>query len=116
MTAKETKDVLEKYIKCAYSPSSCLNDDLSCAGCELLITENEWDEALKTAIEILEKQVPKKPEEKLSEEAVKYQLYCPICGNYIGYRGLITGRLVKFGNENYCGKCGQAIDYKDGEG
>lgn len=64
MTAKETKNIFEKYIKCAYSPSSCLNDDLSCDGCELLITENEWDEALKTAIEILEKQVSKEPTEE----------------------------------------------------
>ena len=60
MTAKETKDIFEKYIKCADSP--CPNDDdLSCVGCELFITADEWDKALKTAIEILGKQILKEP-------------------------------------------------------
>lgn len=67
MTAKETKDIFEKYIKCAYSP--CPNDDdLSCDGCESFITSDEWDEALKTAVEILGKQILKEPTEEAYDE------------------------------------------------
>lgn len=56
---------------------------------------NDYDEALHMAISALKKQVPKKirPASKASPCA------CPMCG-FVGFY-------------NYCGKCGQAIDWTE---
>lgn len=107
MTANETKDVIEKYIKCANSP--CPNDnDSSCEGCELLITADEWDKALKTAVEILERRIPKKPKEEVVNDEV-VALSCPICGSVIGYKGTTTRRIIRVCGRQICDRCGQAI-------
>jgi hypothetical protein len=115
MKAEEAKDVLERYIECGNT--SCLDDKPSCDGCVLKIMAEEWDNALDMAIEALEKQIPEKPtEEAHDEKALSYNLYCPACERVIGYRGTITGRIAqKYGNEDYCGKCGQAIDWSEDE-
>ena len=56
-----------------------------------------YQAAFKTAIEALEKQIPKKPKNR---EGTTY-FYCPCCdSNNI--------------NE-YCGDCGQALDWSDTE-
>lgn len=55
-----------------------------------------FQDVCKTAIEALNKQVPKEPEIKTIRN-VKYPL-CPECGR------------VLWGKEYYCGTCGQAMD------
>lgn len=52
--------------------------------------------ALKTAIEALEKQTPKKPVKEMGE------IVCPTCETLVGSRP-------------YCGYCGQAIDWSKEE-
>jgi hypothetical protein len=54
-------------------------------------------EALDTAIEALEKQLPKKPIEHSTKFAAIYE--CPTCGN-----------IDVYGQKN-CDNCGQAIDW-----
>ena len=55
------------------------------------------------AIEALEKQIPKKPRE------TRCALMCARC------RHKITEKGCKKLYRNYCKKCGQAIDWSDGE-
>ena len=52
-------------------------------------------EALNTAVEALEKQIPKKPKNR---EGTTY-FYCPCCDSNNIYE--------------YCGECGQALDWSD---
>lgn len=65
----------------------------------------EVEEAVKLAIEALEKQIPKKPEYKEEDRFVKnhfaWYAYCPQCG-----REIDTGDM-------HCTQCGQAIDWSD---
>ena len=67
------------------------------------IAEDEWEYpldysiAFETAIESLEKQIPK----KLKDDG---WLYCPICG-----RDVLMDRF------DYCPDCGQALDWSDTE-
>ena len=95
MTAEEAKVVLEKYVKCGNAP--CPDDKPSCDECELQIMAVEWDEALDTAIEALEKQIPKKP---LTEFFVNQS-------GDIG-KQCICGRFVS-NHASYCENCGQRI-------
>ena len=70
---------------------------------QVAIAEVEWEYpldysvAFETAIEALEKQIPK----KLKDDG---WLYCPICG-----RDVLMDRF------NYCPDCGQALDWSDEE-
>ena len=104
MSPKEAAQMIERIL----DPDPWEDDGLS----------DKMKEAQETAVGALEKQIPKEPmEEDHSGEVFEYRLYCPFCGSCIGYRGLITGRIAqKYENEYYCGKCGQAIDWKEGEG
>lgn len=107
MTANETKDVIKEYIKCANSP--CPNDDdPSCAECELLTRADEWDKALKTVVEILERRIPKKPKEEVVNDEI-VALSCPICGSVVGYKGTTTRRIIRVYGRQICNRCGQAI-------
>ena len=68
---------------------------------QIAIAEVEWNYpldysiAFKTAIEALEKQIPK----KLKDDG---WLYCPICG-----RDVLMDRF------DYCPDCGQALDWSE---
>ena len=68
---------------------------------QVAIAEVEWNYpldysvAFETAIEALEKQIPK----KLKDDG---WLYCPICG-----RDVLMDRF------NYCPDCGQALDWRE---
>ena len=68
---------------------------------QVAIAEVEWEYpldysvAFETAIEALEKQIPK----ELKEDG---WLYCPICG-----RDVLLDRF------NYCPDCGQALDWSE---
>ena len=61
-----------------------------------------YSEAFETAIEALEKQIPKKPHKNYEKLSVKW---CE-CGYYLG----------ELKNEqNYCKNCGQALDWSETE-
>lgn len=66
-----------------------------------------WEEMMEVrdmAIKALEKQIPKKPNEKLG-------LYeCPICNSGVGFRVGFRSDEVCYEGFNYCSNCGQAID------
>ena len=70
---------------------------------QVAIAEVEWEYpldysvAFETAIEALEKQIPK----KLKDDG---WLYCPICG-----RDVLMDRF------DYCPDCGQALDWSDND-
>lgn len=57
-------------------------------------------EASKIAIEVLNKQIPKKLEPKKDTSGEYY--VCPVCGVY---------QETSEGNPPYCINCGQAIDF-----
>ena len=71
---------------------------------KVAIAEDKWEYpldysiAFETAIEALEKQIPK----KLKGDG---WLYCPICG-----RDVLMDRF------DYCPDCGQALDWSDNDG
>ena len=72
----------------------------------------EYGEVLQTAIEALEKQIPKKPFIKPDKYTdVVQQYYCPNCGRYFGQAGIHN--VILFNKERFCqGEgCGQAIDW-----
>ena len=84
---------------------------------QVAIAEIEWNYpmdysvAFETAIEALEKLIPKKPIEDAAR-IVDYQtFYCPICNKKIISRldgNWIVGRIQK-----YCDDCGQALDWRE---
>lgn len=69
---------------------------------------------LKTIFDALEKQIPKNIEIKMGGVANEYCYYfCPICGKHIlsrRYHDVIAGI-----RENYCSRCGQALDWSDSQ-
>ena len=63
--------------------------------------------ALAMGCKALEKQIPKKPiEMKPTDKLMNGYYSCPICGGWVG--------MDEYSN-NYCGNCGQAIDWSDEE-
>ena len=63
-------------------------------------------EAVKFAIQALEKQVPMKV--KNSGERIPFEWYCPACGELLcddGYKDTYI---------KYCEHCGQKLDWSDG--
>lgn len=88
---------------------------------QVAIAEVEWEypldysAAFETAIEALEKQVPKKPQyvdtrfrhhgRKISDGSSLDKCYnCPNCNSHIFH---------VFDSEKYCKCCGQALDWSD---
>lgn len=67
---------------------------------------NEYVSALKTAIEALEKQIPKKPDIHPCEENGVYATLtcCPTCGD-----------IVEVEYNKCCGNCGQKLGWGDDE-
>ena len=76
---------------------------------ELLITADEWDKALKTAVEILERRIPKKPREEVVNDEI-VALSCPICGSVVGYKSTTTRRIIRVYGKQICNRCGQSIN------
>lgn len=76
------------------------------------------DDAVSIAIKALEKQIPKKPIEKVmpySEEVgFNSEWHCPCCESYIGY---FTEGMSEPEQMEYCNNCGQHIakDWSDAD-
>lgn len=76
--------------------------------------KTEWETAINIAIDALEKEIPQQPMKSIAtfNESL-YKLYCPTCGNYIGYGNSRVGTLNKFTKAtDRCGYCGQKIDFE----
>lgn len=79
---------------------------------EVAIAEVEWEYpmdysvAFETAINALEKQMPKKPI-PTEEQDIRYVMNytCPSCGKHFSGTGIA----------NYCYHCGQALDWSDSD-
>ena len=77
---------------------------------KIAIAEVEWNYpmdyavAIETAIQALEKQIPKKPIAKPYFYGKSY--YCSECKHYV-----CADYNTK---ESYCSKCGQALDWRNG--
>lgn len=69
-------------------------------------TDNQMDfvEEIEMAINILEKQIPKKPT-PTDEQHIRYSMnyVCPLCGKHFSGTGIAS----------YCYHCGQALDWND---
>ena len=65
-------------------------------------------EAVKFAIQALEKQIPKKPMMAYDDKIDSNWVSCPICANGIGWE--IPARKIKF-----CWECGQRLYFGDDE-
>ena len=78
---------------------------------EVAKAEVEWNYpldyavAIDTAIEALEKQIPKKV--KNSGERIPFEWYCPTCGE------LLCDDGYKDTDIKYCDQCGQALDWEN---
>ena len=70
-----------------------------------------WNDAMMTAIEALEKQIPKRKLEKCQYNENLFTLRCPTCGALIGNYNKRLDRFSYMVSENYCCICGQAIDF-----
>lgn len=74
-------------------------------GCD----HTKMDDMMRTAIEALEKQLPKRPRENgMSDGLIKKNKYytCQTCGNC-----LLTEMMNERQNTNYCWDCGQRLDF-----
>lgn len=60
----------------------------------------ELQEASRMAVEALEKQMPKKPKEVVTDDNEYICSLCPVCNSDLH-------------EEKYCAKCGQAIDWSE---
>lgn len=92
MTAEEAKSIIEENFELTF--------DAVPASAE---TETKKRQALAVAIEALEKQIPKKPDESFDGYADGYPVmdyYCPNCGKEVEV------------DEHHC-ICGQSIDWSD---
>ena len=92
MTIKEAKEQLRELILDRESFIVGDNDEE--------IYRNDI-EALKKALELFEKQIPKKPNRGV----------CPSCGS----RHIYAATLMKAECFKYCGDCGQALDWSDSD-
>ncbi|MEE0468227.1 MAG: hypothetical protein UDA86_03475 [Blautia sp.] len=78
------------------------------------LLQNKESSAVKhcnTAIEALEKQLPKKPRENGMYDGLikKIKYYtCPTCGNC-----LLTEMMNERQNTSYCWDCGQKLDWSE---
>lgn len=65
--------------------------------------------ALEIAVEAMRKQIPKKP-------AVPVDTWlCPSCGEPVEYQRKLGDNVLYHGQHDFCPKCGQAIDWEEGE-
>ena len=94
-------------------------------------TESKLGQALNMAIEVLEKQIPKKPILKDRTEVIhlnkgdkphewrevkRQDWVCPVCGCFVG-QGHNAFQIKPHDQRkcNYCNECGQAINWEGAE-
>ena len=101
MTESEALNMIQAKLTCMeLYDLSCIEEgcDRECENCEYNYAQGnngEQKEALKVAIQALEKQIPKKP--KTDDRYVMY--ICPCCNDFIKV------------SHNYCPNCGQRLNW-----
>lgn len=75
--------------------------------------QSDLFKALNKAIEIMEKQIPKKP---IVQETTEKKLYkCPCCDGFLMEIVIQTYGLHQWGRKvKYCANCGQKLDWEEG--
>ena len=109
MTEKEAIHCMKSYLPEA--------TDEDCRNCPFYGSMKTYDpqiflckssEAHKMAIDALEKQIPKKPEQsKIPRYVMRYEYYdwyCPTCGRFLAFE--------RSKGDHHC-TCGQAIDWEE---
>ena len=112
MTENEALNMMQAKLTCMeLYDLSCVEKgcDKKCENCEYNYAQGnngEQKEALKVAIQALEKQIQKKPK-KIKAEGYRYTdtYRCPLCG----------GNFSGTGIADYCYHCGQKLDCSDEE-
>ena len=117
MTESEALNmILAKLICMELYDLSCIEKgcDRKCENCEYNYAQGnngEQKEALKVAIQALEKQIPKKP------TPIDYEKYMDTVKNALFLKGAYwcpnCKHVVKCGT--YCSDCGQKLDWSDAE-
>lgn len=106
MTREEAKKVLsaESCYECSYG----CNSPTTCGNPYCIVKE-----ATVLAIASIEKQIPKKPI-CIKDSATTKHFNCPVCA----YRFVseIDGQLCAGRKTSFCPDCGQAIDWRAGNG
>ena len=110
MTESEAKGFIQGKLDCmkkcnVFEREHSYNTDL-CDNCEYCYSQGTFGqqkEAFSVAINVLEKQIPKKPKDRYKTKYVWDSAYCPVCN---------CGITARWG---YCQCCGQAIDWSDEE-
>lgn len=92
---------------------------------KLMQGQIEWDYSMEyavavdMAVDVMQKQIPKKPK-SIKEDYNEYMdLYCPTCGHDVGMYYAETGYsyMDNESNPRMCAKCGQLLFAKlEGEG
>lgn len=106
MTYEEAYGYLKKLMGCATRTGSeeCLYKEY-CDNCEYDYDSDKWEDAIATAKEALEKQMPKKP--IAIDVGGQHELICPNCErNHVARHGIMY---------SYCNICGQRIDWSEVE-
>ena len=117
MTENEALNMLQAKLTCMeLYDLSCVEKgcDKKCENCEYNYAQGnngEQKEALKVAIQALEKQIPKKP------TPIDYEKYMDTVKNALFLKGSYwcpnCNHVVKCGT--YCSDCGQKLDWSDEE-
>ena len=105
MTESEAIEKLRAYYNCQRLQAKGIYEDCNdelCDNCNLCYAQGNVGEHIKSidiAIQALEKQIPKKPEEM---DCIGFDtLVCPKC------------KMALYLYEPYCDNCGQKLDWSD---
>lgn len=108
MIESEAAEMLKAYYVCQQMQVKGIYEDCNsnkCDNCDLRYKQGnngERIESTKMAIQALEKQIPKKVQEKHIDEYI-----CPACGEENS--GCDEGKIT----DRYCPKCGQRLGVKN---
>ncbi len=111
MTENEVVTALVTKIKCMNkrAVNGCYSGE-NCQTCDLALSDDMVLAAYQKAIEAVEQRTPKKPFEEIVnfDYGTKSQR-CPSCGNPCRH----YGKLHDSYDEDFCRKCGQALNWGD---
>ena len=113
MTESEALNMIQAKLTCMeLYDLSCIEKgcDRKCDNCDYNYAQGnngEQKEALKVAIQALEKQIPKKPMISYDERVKENWCSCGVCAFGLGWK-----RTIHY---KYCPDCGQKLDWSDEE-
>lgn len=105
MTYEEAYEYLRRLMGCeSKHGEDCLCKE-DCNECEYDFESNDWEDAIATAREALEKQIPKMLATNGENFGGTLYKFCPSCGHCIGLKP----------KASHCSECGQRIDLSEVE-